>query len=92
MPFKPGQSGNPNGKGLKKDQKKRLASDLLGPHVKTAVERIAEALNSPEREDHQWAVGLVMSYVFGKPAQAVELKADQDIPLIATITIGKQSE
>lgn len=91
MPFQKGQTGNPNGRGAKKLQQKRLAADLLSPHVKDAVARIAQSLNSPEREDHQWAANLVMNYVFGKPAQAVELKDDQNVPLVARLLIGSRA-
>lgn len=75
MVFKPGESGNPEGGKLKKHHQKRIASELLSPHVNRAVERIAQSLNSEEREDYQWAANIVMNYVFGKPAQAVDLGA-----------------
>jgi len=73
MVFKPGESGNPEGAAVKSKQQKRIAAQLLSPHVDKAVERIAQSLESKEASDHQWAVNLVMSYVFGKPAQAVDI-------------------
>lgn len=72
--FKKGQSGNPLGRGAEVAQKRRLASDLLSPNVNKAVEVIKEHLADKQDKDGQrWAVNLIMSYVFGKPKQEVDM-------------------
>lgn len=85
MPFKPGQSGNPQGGALPKAQKKRLISELLGPHVKDAVQEIVAQLHAKEPGDRQWAVKMVVEYSFGKPSQLVEVSGEEGGPLVAVI-------
>ena len=83
MPFKPGQSGNPGGgRQPKKDQKKRLISDLLGPHAPRAAEEVAGQLSSEDPKDRQWAANMVIQYVFGKPSQAIEVGANEALSKI----------
>jgi hypothetical protein len=83
--FKKGRSGNPKGRAVKTAQQKRIAADLLSPHVDRAVARIAAELDS---DDPSWACKMVMEYVFGKPGQVVELQAKGNTPLTAVLMIG----
>lgn len=72
--FKKGQSGNPLGRGAEVAQRRRLASDLLSPSVNKAVEVIQQHLkDSSDKDGQRWAVNLIMSYVFGKPKQEVDM-------------------
>lgn len=79
MVFKKGVVYNPLGRGNQTEKQKKTAALLLSTQVNTAVNRIAKSLESPQREDHQWAVGLIMAYVFGKPKQEIEAKVDTKI-------------
>jgi hypothetical protein len=90
--WKKGESGNSKGRALESEQKKRIAADLLSPHVDKAIERITLSLKSPDSADHQWAVNLVMSYVFGKPGQVVEIGAKGDSPMTAVLMIGTKPD
>jgi hypothetical protein len=89
MPFEKGQTGNPHGRGAKKLQQKRLAADLLSPHVKRAVQVIAAQLDS---DDPSWACKMIFEYVFGKPGQSVELSAKGDTPMTAVLMIGTKPD
>lgn len=71
--FKPGQSGNPHGRGTLASHKKRLAADLLEKHVEKAMSVIEQQLSSGDESSAQWAAKMVMEYVYGKPHQAMEL-------------------
>lgn len=74
MAFKKGQSGNPKGRAVVTEQQKRVASELLSPYVDKAVEVINTHLNKVDDPDGQrWAVGIITSYVFGKPKQEMDL-------------------
>jgi hypothetical protein len=93
MPFKKGESGNKKGRATEKAQRERLAKDLLSPYVNRAVSVVADML--PEHnsaEDRKWAVGMVFSYVFGKPGQVVELQGKNGAPLTAVLNIGRKPE
>lgn len=92
MVFKPGQTGNPHGRGAKELQRKRLASELLTDYVKDAVAVVADMLKHGESSDRQWAATLVFAYVFGRPGQIVELQGKDGAPLTAVLNIGHKPE
>lgn len=74
--FKKGQSGNPQGRGSETAKQKKTAAMLLSPLVDRAVNAINKQLKSGDPQQEQWATGMVMSYVFGKPKQEVDMKSD----------------
>jgi hypothetical protein len=92
MKWKPGESGNKKGRSIEKEQRVRLAKDLLGPYVKNAVQVVADLLDSEDNADRQWAAGMVFSYVFGKPGQVVELQGKDGAPMTAVLMIGTKPQ
>lgn len=89
MKYIKGQSGNPKGRTVETEQQKRIAADLLSPLVKTAVETIKAHLEKVDDVDGQrWAVGLIMSYVFGKPFQGVEISGKDGKEITVNINLN----
>ncbi len=79
-PFKPGQSGNPNGrpkKALLSDALRRqLAEAVQGAPEKTIAEHIARALIREAVAGNVQAIREVGDRTEGKPAQAIALDLD----------------
>ena len=73
MGFPKGNRANPLGRGTETEKQRKNAAMLLSPYAEKAAKRIQKSLESELREDHQWAVNLIMSYVFGKPKQEVDM-------------------
>ena len=71
--FKKGQSGNPNGRAIETTKQKKTAALLLSPLVDKAVMQVKKQLESDDPDSQRWAVNLIMSYVFGKPKQEVDM-------------------
>jgi len=83
--WKPGQSGNTQGRGTAEAHKRRLARDLLEKHLEKAADVILNQLESATSTDKQWAAKMVLEYVCGKPGQALEVSGEGGGPLIAVI-------
>lgn len=91
MPFEKGKVGNPLGKNSEKFQHRRIAAELLTPHLKTAVAEILNQLvNASEASDRQWATEMIMNYVVGKPTQAVELGDPDGNALSISVNVIKK--
>ena len=85
MPFKKGQSGNPNGRPKKgqswADVLKRLCDeeiDFKGEKL-TKMEAIGRKLLSEAIQGEQWAINALMDRIDGKPKQVV----DQTVKTVA---------
>ena len=77
MPFKPGQITNPQGRGVEKNDQKRILKNLFSPFIKDAAQEVISMLQSSEFEHKSWAIKLLLEYTCGKPHQGIEL-ADID--------------
>ena len=86
--FVKGGVANPKGRGTETEHRKRVASELLSPHVKRAVEVIASSLESTEPPDRQWAAKIIMEYCFGKPAQALHVQPGDGIKSFRLVIEG----
>jgi len=73
MKFPKGKSGNPSGRRVETEKQKNTAKLLLTPLVEDAVKQVARSAKSPDPHDHQWAINLLFSYLFPKPAQEVDI-------------------
>jgi hypothetical protein len=87
MGFKPGNKANPLGRGTETEKQRKNAAMLLSPYAEKAAKRIAKSLDSELREDHQWATNMVMSYVFGKPSQQLDLGENANQALTAVLQV-----
>ena len=85
--FKKGQSGNPQGRGSETAKQKKTAAMLLSPLVDRAVNAINKQLKSGDPQQEQWATGMVMSYVFGKPSQQLDLGENANQALTAVLQV-----
>ena len=65
--FRPGQSGNPNGRPKRLVELKTLG-EACYPQ---ALRRLAELIDSRNEETAKWAIVLVLSYMLGKPTDSV---------------------
>lgn len=75
--FKPGQSGNPNGRPRKLPELDKLLADVLGQQNddgKTAAENILEALYKRALKGDTRAAEILMDRAYGKAKQ--EIKVD----------------
>lgn len=81
MPFKKGQSGNPQGRRVEKISD--AIAKKFGPE---AIEIIADLMrNSPEERVRLDAAKYLSDRAFGKAAQSVELSGKEGGPLLAVI-------
>jgi hypothetical protein len=90
MTFKKGVSGNPKGRALESEQRRRIARLKLEKHLEEAIAVIASQLKSSEETSSQWASKMVLEYVVGKPQQAVEVAGEGGEPLGVTVNIIKK--
>lgn len=68
--FKPGQSGNPNGRPKKLPELDKLLADVLGDPVedgKTAAEAILQALYKASLKGDTRAAEILLNRAYGKP-------------------------
>lgn len=85
MPWKKGQSGNPLGKkNINAPTVKALFCALGGPHGKRYAEMLHQLAVEPHDDPHVRvkALGIIASYVWGKPKETVELSAPDGKPLV----------
>lgn len=66
--WKPGQSGNPNGR----PRKLRLLSDIADTHSEAALLKVVELMNSTDERIALVAAQTILDRVMGKPKQSVE--------------------
>lgn len=85
MPFKPGQSGNPKGRGLKEKwatEAIRMALKEDDPVTgKKNLRAVAEKLVSEAKDGNVQAMKEIFDRLEGKPAQSMELSGNPDAPL-----------
>lgn len=73
-PFKPGQSGNPNGRPRKLPQLDKLLAEVLGDEKdgKTAAERVLIALQKKAEKGDVRAAEVLLDRGYGKAIQTVQ--------------------
>lgn len=93
--WKPGQSGNPNGR----PPKAKSLTDLLrnrvaakGPDGKPNMEAITDKVMQLALAGERWAVELIYDRLEGKPAQALELTGDEAKPVIFRYLRGSEEK
>jgi len=87
--FKPGQSGNPNGRPKKPPELNKLLADVLGEEKDgiTAAEAILKALRMKAAKGDIRAAEVLLDRAYGKAKQITELNAEvnmegKDKPII----------
>jgi len=81
--FKPGQTGNPNGRPKKLPELDKLLAGVLGDEQNgmTAGEAILMRLRKDALSGHIRAAEILLDRAYGKPKQPVEHSGDQDKPI-----------
>lgn len=91
MPFQPGQSGNPAGRGKDKLIRQQMIAEMndraKGKDVKGMRRMVRKVWNLAE-EGERWAVEFVRDTIDGKPAQQLTHSGDEDKPLELVFRIG----
>lgn len=77
MAFKPGESGNPNGRPKRTNE----AALKARAHTEKAIQRLVDALDDVRVENQIKAAESLLSRGWGKPQEFVELSSDPDAPL-----------
>ena len=70
--FKPGVSGNPNGRPKKQLAVQKSAED----HIEDALKVLVDAMKDPDPKVRIAAANAILDRGMGKPKQSVEMKAD----------------
>lgn len=80
-PFKPGQTGNPNGRPKKLPKLDELLAEVLSEEKegKTAAQAILMALRAKATKGDVRAAELLMDRAWGKLAQNVKLEGDINV-------------
>lgn len=76
MPFKKGQSGNPNGT---KQRKLRQIQELLLPYAEEAVETLVNSMR--QKKGGEYAAKDILDRLYGKAPQSVELTGKDGGPV-----------
>jgi hypothetical protein len=83
--WKPGQSGNPNGRPCKTVEQEAL--DKFRAHFRNGnFETILTALQKQANKGNVRAIQLVFDYLVGKPAQAIDLQSSGEIKVTVEYT------
>src|SRR5712671_5404879 len=78
MPFSPGQSGNPGGRPKEDGEVRRLARE----YCREAIERLVQWMRQGDNPKASVsACQVILDRGFGRPAQAVELRGEDGLPL-----------
>lgn len=82
--FKPGQSGNPNGRPKKLPKLDELLADILGEEKDgvTAAEAILKRLRVQAAQGNLKAAEMLLDRAYGKARQSVEISGNPDQPLV----------
>ena len=82
--FKPGQSGNPNGRPKKLPELDKLLADVLGEEKDglTAAEAILKALRMKAAKGDIRAAEVLLDRAYGKAKQTLDVKQDMDIKVV----------
>lgn len=82
--FKPGQSGNPNGRPKKLPKLDDLLADILGEEKDgiTAAEAILKRLRVQAAQGNLKAAEILLDRAYGKARQSVEVSGNADQPLV----------
>lgn len=85
-PFKPGQSGNPNGRPKKLPELDKLLADVLGEEKDgiTAAEAILKKLRQMAAQGNLRATEILLDRGYGKPKQFIESNVNQRTVIIDT--------
>lgn len=83
--FKPGQSGNPNGRPKTAKNLRALLIKKYGEDAHLLIERMEELANGRDRKISLQATELLLAYHAGKPVQAVNIGGDPTEPLYVVI-------
>lgn len=85
MPFKKGESGNPNGRPPMgkswADVLRRIGEEKVSGQDVTKKEAICRRLYAEAAKGEQWAINALMDRIDGKPTQKVESKNDNIITI-----------
>lgn len=84
MPFKKGQSGNPNGRSSEAQQRQRMARKLL-EHLLPRAAKVFEEMLS-EEENRGFAAKEIFDRVCGRAPQGVELSGEDGGPVVLKIS------
>lgn len=83
MPFKPGQSGNPDGARRKSNK----VAGMCRAHTEEAVKALIESLADPKNEVRIKAAEAILNRGWGKPQEFVEVSGDEENPLSHKFTV-----
>jgi len=91
MPFKPGQSGNPNGRPKKGQTFTDLLKEYLAQETKepgkTRYDKLIEKMYEFAMQPDATMMKYLVDRVDGKPAESVQLSSDADEPMEITIVV-----
>lgn len=88
-PFKPGQSGNPNGRPKKLPEIDKLLADVLGEDGKNSeAKAILKALLTKAKKGDTRAAEILLDRAYGKPKQPIAIEGEP----IKSFVIKRASE
>lgn len=86
MPWKPGESGNPGGRGTAKPFLDTLNRAIAQDDAKR-LRQCAERLLDLAAEGESWAVQMLADRLDGKPKQQTEVTGADGAPLVTSIAV-----
>lgn len=86
MPWKPGESGNPGGRGTAKPFLDTLNRAIAQDDAKR-LRQCAEILLDKAAEGESWAVQMLADRLDGKPKQQTEVTGADGAPLVTSIAV-----